>query len=138
MNELNRRRQPRQEIQEELKGPENAQADLQQPGKEEEKKKHGGHLRLQTYEEPVAEAFLTVKKVDPMMKSEQLATELRKSKKKEILSKKRYPPQAMQDQSILYAEESYEFLDEADDGYYFDEGEAQDAFTVDQYLNNSQ
>ena len=43
----------------------------------------------------------------------------------------------MQDQSILYAEESYEFLDEADDGYYFDEGEAQDAFTVDHYLNNS-
>ena len=112
--------------------------DLQQPGKEEEKKKHGGHLRLQTYEEPVAEAFLTAKKVDPMMKSEQLATDLRKSKKKEILSKKRYPPQAMQDQSILYAEESYEFLDEADDGYYFDEGEAQDAFTVEQYLNNSQ
>ena len=67
-----------------------------------------------------------------------MAIDLRKSKKKELLSKKRYPPQAMQDQSILYAEESYEFLDEADDGYYFDEAEEQDALTVDQYLNNSQ
>ena len=98
-----------------------------------------GHLRLQTYEEPVTEVFLTTKKVeDTMQKREQMAIDLRKSKKKELLDKKRYPPQAMQDQSILYAEESYEFLDEADDGYYFDEGEAQDAFTVDQYLNNSQ
>ena len=70
-----------------------------------------------------------------MMKREQFAIEARKSKKKELLSKKRYPPQEVQDQSILYAEESY-FLNEADDGYYFDEAEAQDAFTVDQYLNN--
>ena len=66
-----------------------------------------------------------------MRKREQFVLDARKSKKKEILSKKRYPPQAMQGQSILYAEESYEFLDEADDGYYFYEAEAQDAFTVD-------
>ena len=87
-------------MQEELKRPESAQAagpeqrDPQQPGKEEEKKKHEGYLRLQTYEEPLPEVFLTAKVEDPMLKREQFAIEARKSKKKELLSKKRYPPQA--------------------------------------------
>ena len=93
-----------------------------------------GYLRPQTFEEPLPEVFFTAKVEDPMMKREQFAIEARKSKKKELLSKKRYPPQEMQDQSILYAEESY-FLGE-DDGYYADGAEAQDVFTVDQYLNN--
>ena len=61
--------------------------DLGQPAEEE--KKHRGHLRLQTYEEPVVEPFMAAKKVDPIMQREQMATDLRKNKKKEILSKKR-------------------------------------------------
>ena len=87
------------EVQEELKRPESSQAagpeqrDPQQPGKEEEKK-HEGYLRLQTYEEPLPEVFLTAKVEDPMLKREQFAIEARKSKKRELLSKKRYPPQA--------------------------------------------
>ena len=145
MKELLRRRQPpKQGAREEQEKPERAleaQAaglewkDPQQPGKEEEKKKHMGYLRPQTFEEPLPEVFFNAKVEDPMMKREQFAIEARKSKKKELLSKKRYPPQDMQAQSRAYAPEESYFLGE-DDGYFADGAEAQDAFTVDQYLNN--
>ena len=83
------------EVQEELKRPESAQAagpeqrDPQQPGKEEEKKKHEGYLRLQTYEEPLPEVFLTAKVEDPMLKREQFALDVRKSNKQAKITKKR-------------------------------------------------
>ena len=94
-----------------------------------------GYLRPQTFEEPLPEVPFNAKVEDPMMKREQFAIEARKSKKKELLSKKRYPPQDMQAQSRAYAPEESYFLGE-DDGYFADGAEAQDAFTVDQYLNN--
>jgi hypothetical protein len=54
-------------------------------------------------------------KVDePLMRREQMAINLRKSKKQELLSKKRYP--AYQDQSFIHApEEFYEFPDGVND-----------------------
>ena len=43
-------------------------------------------------EHPLAEVFMTAKVVDdPMMKREQMAEQLRKSKRQELISKKRYP-----------------------------------------------
>ena len=51
---------------------------------------------------------------DPVQRREQMAIDLRKSKKQELLSKKRYP--AYQDQNFIHApEEFYEFPDENTD-----------------------
>ena len=51
---------------------------------------------------------------DPVQRREQMAIDLRKSKKQELLSKRRYP--AYQDQSFIHApEEYYEFPDGAED-----------------------
>ncbi len=58
---------------------------------EEERKQHTGYLRPQTFEEPLheAEALLTAKKSDQQQRGIQMAVDLRKSKKHEILTKKR-------------------------------------------------
>ena len=97
----------------------------QQPA--EEVKKHQGHLRLQTYEEPAAEPFMAARKVDPMLLREQMATGLRKSKRQEIVSKKRNQHGLFQEQEpgflehedreeMMYLEqEHYELPDQADD-----------------------
>ena len=53
---------------------------------------------------------------DPVQRREQMAIDLRKSKKQELLSKRRYP--AYQDQSFIHApEEFYEFPDGAEDQF---------------------
>ena len=71
-------------------------------------------MRVQVIEESKSEIFMAAKADDPMQRREQMAIELRKSKKQELLSKKRYP--AYQDQSFIHApEEFYEFPDEAED-----------------------
>ena len=50
---------------------------------------------------------------DPVQRREKMAIDLRKSKKQELLSKRRYP--AYQDQSFIHApEEFYEFPDGAE------------------------
>ena len=50
---------------------------------------------------------------DPVQRREQMAIYLRKSKKQELLSKKRYT--AYQDQTFIYApKEFYEFTDGAE------------------------
>jgi hypothetical protein len=59
---------------------------------EEEKKQHTGCLRPQTFEEPPKdfESLLASKFDDPLKKREQLATDLRRNKRQEIVSKKRW------------------------------------------------
>ena len=59
---------------------------------EDEKKQHMGYLRQQTYEEPSheSESLLTAKKSDQQQRGIQMAVDLRKSKKHEILTKKRF------------------------------------------------
>ena len=59
----------------------------------EEKKQHTGYLIPQTYEEPPheSESLLTAKKNDQQQRGIQMAVDMRKSKKREILTKKRYP-----------------------------------------------
>ena len=58
---------------------------------EEEKKHTGGYLRVQVIEEPKQGAFMTAQVTDLVLRREQMAVALRKSKRLEILSKKRYP-----------------------------------------------
>ena len=57
----------------------------------EEEKKTTGLLRVQIIEESKSEAFMTAKVDDPAIRREQMAVNLRKSKRLELISKKRYP-----------------------------------------------
>ena len=50
-----------------------------------------GQLRVQIVEESKAGAFMTAKVDDPETKRIQMAEQLRKSKRQELISKKRYP-----------------------------------------------
>ena len=47
---------------------------------------------MQVIEESKSEAFMTAKVDDPALRREQMAVDLRKSKRQELISKKRYPP----------------------------------------------
>jgi hypothetical protein len=69
---------------------------------------------VQVIEESKSEIFMAAKVDDPVQRREQMAIDLRKSKKQELLSKKRYP--AYQDQSFIHApEEFYEFPERTED-----------------------
>ena len=117
-------------LQEEEKKQNEVERASQQPA--EEVKKHQGHLRLQTYEEPAAEPFMAAKKVDPMLLREQMATDLRKSTRQEIVSKKRNHHGLFQEQEpdllehedreekMYLEQEHYELPDQADDAEYED------------------
>jgi hypothetical protein len=48
-------------------------------------------LKVQVIEESQSEAFMTAKVDNPMLRREQMAEQLRKSKRQELISKKRYP-----------------------------------------------
>ena len=70
---------------------------------------------MQSIEETKAEVFMTTKVEDPALRREQMAIDLRKSKKKELLTKKRSPG-LNQDQSFIQApEEFFEFPGEAEE-----------------------
>ena len=58
---------------------------------EEEKRQSHEHLMLQVVEETKAEAFMAAKVDDPVLRREQMALDLRNSKRQELLSKRRYP-----------------------------------------------
>ena len=63
---------------------------------------------MQIIEETKAEVFMAAKVEDPALRREQMAIDLRKSKK-ELLTKRRYPG-LNQDQSFIQApEEFFEF-----------------------------
>ena len=92
-------------------------SEIQMPHQQlEEEKQATGHLRVLIVEESKSETFMTAKVDDPAQRREQMAIDLRKSKKQELLSKKRYP--TAKDQSIIHApEEFFEFPDGAEDKY---------------------
>ena len=70
---------------------------------------------MQVIEETKAETFMTNKVEDPELRREQMAIDLRKSKRQQLLSKKRYPGQN-QDQSFIQApEEFFEFPEGAEE-----------------------
>ena len=90
----------------------NADRPMQQPEEEkkqpeqpvEENKQHAGLLRVQVIEESKSEAFMTSKVDNPAQKREQMAVDLRKSKRKDLISKKR---QDMALNQILQENEGY-------------------------------
>ena len=50
-----------------------------------------GEEKRQTAEDANAEAFMSAKTDDPLIRREQMAEQLRKSKRQELISKRRYP-----------------------------------------------
>ena len=58
---------------------------------EEDTMQNVGYLRVQVIEETKAEAFMTAKMDDPLVRREQMTEQLRKSKRKELISKRRQP-----------------------------------------------
>ena len=50
-----------------------------------------GYLRVQAIEETKAEAFMTVKTEDPLLRREHMTEQMRKSKRKELIFKRRQP-----------------------------------------------
>jgi hypothetical protein len=87
---------------------------------------------------------MTAKKNDQQQRGIQMAVDMRKSKKREILTKKRYPQgisQELQQQEQEYDEyenyeqEYYEFPDQVDDAQYEDDLHP-GVQTVEQHLNN--
>ena len=65
---------------------------------------------------------------DPVQRREQMAIDLRKSKKQELLSKKRYP--AQQDQSFIHAPEEFFELPDGAEGQHPGLDEELATFTV--------
>ena len=61
------------------------------PAQQSAEMRAAGQLRVQIVEESKAEAFMTAKVDDPETKRIQMAEQLRKSKRQELISKKRYP-----------------------------------------------
>ena len=50
-----------------------------------------GQEKRQTAEDAKAEAFMSAKTDDPLIRREQMAEQLRKSKRQDLISKRRYP-----------------------------------------------
>ena len=77
---------------------------------------------------------MTAKVDDPAQIRKQMAIDLRKSKRQELLSKKRYP--IAKDQSFIHApKEFYEFPDGAEDKHP-EMNQEHETFTVEKYLKN--
>jgi hypothetical protein len=77
-----------------------SQLPSQQP---EEERRYAGHLRVQVVEESKQGGFMAAQVADPVQRREQMAVALRRTKRLEILSKRRYP--VKQDQSFAYEPE---------------------------------
>ena len=60
------------------------------PQQPEAEKKRTGHLRVQVIEESKQGAFMTAQVADPSLRREQMAVALRNSKRRLVLSKKRW------------------------------------------------
>ena len=76
-------------MEEERKQEEPNEAQIPQPQPVQEERGAPGHLRVQITEETKAEAFMAAKVVNPEARRIQMTEQLRKSKRKEIISKKR-------------------------------------------------
>ena len=70
-----------------MQQPEEEKKQLEQPV--EESKQQTGLLRVQVIEESKSEAFMTAKVDNPEQKREQMAVDLRKSKRQDLISKRR-------------------------------------------------
>ena len=97
-----------------------------------------GQLRVQVIEESKSEAIMTAKVDDPNAKRIQMADQMRKSKRQDIISEKR---QNLALNQILQEGAGYSELEfhvpGQEDEYGYEEFPQQPAQTVDQYLNNN-
>ena len=96
-------------------------------------------MRVLVIEESKSEAFMTVKVDDPEAKRVQMSEQRRKSKRQDIISKKR---QNMALNQVLqevagYSEQEF-YLPSQHDEYGYEDLPQQPAQTVDQYLKNNQ
>jgi hypothetical protein len=124
----------------------NADRPMQQPEEKkqpeqpaEESKQHTGLLRVQIIEESKSEAFMTVKVDNPAQKREQMAVDLRKSKRQDLISKKRQDMARNQipQENVVYSEQECYFANQEDE-FGYEDFPLQPAQTVDQYLQNNQ
>ena len=106
-----------------------------------------GYLRVQAIEETKAEAFMTVKTEDPLLRREQMTEQLRKSKRKELISKRRQPLLAEMVQELEESEKRRTLHELRIYGFPGDEQVAEDCGfenepsqpmqSVAEYLNNN-
>ena len=94
---------------------------------------------MQVIEESKSEAFMTAKVGNPAQKREQMAVDLRKSKRKDLISKKRQDMALNQilQENVGYSEQEYYFPNQEDE-FGYEDFPQQPAQTVDQYLQNNQ
>ena len=76
-------------MEEEKKQEESSEAQFSQPQPAQEERRYTGHLRVEVIEESKTEAFMTAKVDNPEARRIQMTEQLRKSKRREIISKKR-------------------------------------------------
>ena len=108
---------------------------MQQPAE----MRNTGILRVQIVEESNIEAFLTAKVDNPEARRVQIAEQMRKSKRKEILSKKRqaHVPDQFQEGEVQYFDQEYFELSGQAEDFGFGELLQDSTQTVEQYLNNT-
>ena len=95
-----------------------------------------GTLRVQVTEESKSEVFMTAKADDPQAKRAQMAEQMRKNKRKEIVSKKRETLALNQilQEGAGYSEQEF-YLPSQEDEYGYEDPSQQPEYTVEQYLN---
>jgi Asp-tRNA(Asn)/Glu-tRNA(Gln) amidotransferase C subunit len=98
-----------------------------------------GLRKILTAEESKTEAFMTAKVADPETRRIQMAEQMRKDKRKEILSKKRqaHIPDQFQEGDVQYFDQEYFELSGQAEDLGFGELLQDSAQTVEQYLNNT-
>ena len=82
---------------------------------------------------------MTAKVDNPVQKREQMAVDLRKSKRQDLISKKRQEMALNQilQENVGYSEQEFYFPNQKDK-YGYEEFPKQPAQTIDQYLKNNQ
>ena len=98
-----------------------------------------GLRKILTAEESKTEAFMTAKVDNPEARRIQMVEQMRKSKRREILSKKRqaHVPDQFQEGDIQYFDQEYFELSGQAEDLGFEELLQDSTQTVEQYLNNT-
>jgi len=93
---------------------------------------------VQVIEESKSEAFMTAKVDNPEQKREQMAVDLRKSKRQDLISKKRQNAALNQilQEGTGFSGQEFHFPGQEDE-YGYEDSPQQPAQTVDQYLQNN-
>ena len=127
---------PREEAVEYIDTSSNPQPSLEQQPTE---MRATGLRKIQIAEESRTEAFMTAKVDNPEAKRIQMAEQMRKDKRKEIISKKRqaHIPDQFQEGDVQYYDQEYFELSGQAEDLGFGELLQDSTQTVEQYLNNT-